>query len=311
MTIFKHTPVFLKESIDLLSAKEEGIYVDATIGGGGHSLEILKRTRGKIHLIGIDRDERALETSKKRIEEAGYNASFAKGNFADIKEILKGLNIDSVNGILFDLGVSSHQIDSPERGFSLRSDGPLDMRMDASLNISAEDLINDLGKEDLKRIIKEFGEDKFAGKIASAIVKAREEEHINTTFKLKDIIEKARGGSPKQKLDSVTRAFQALRIEVNQELLSLNKALNDSIEILKKHGRIVVISYHSLEDRIVKDKFNLEARDCTCPPKFPKCVCSHEKKLNILTKKPIVPSAEEVDQNPRSRSAKMRAAERI
>ena len=312
MNQFKHIPVLLKESIDFLFPKQNGIYVDATLGGAGHSLEILKRTDGKAKLIGIDQDEDAIRAAEQKINGSGYKSTIIKGNFANIKEILEGSNIPAVDGILFDLGISSYQIETPERGFGLRTDGPLDMRMDRSLGTSAEDLVNQLEALELKKIIKEFGEERFAGRIANAIVREREKIPIKTTFQLKGIIEKALPPSaPQKKLNSVTRTFQALRIEVNAELENLKRALNDSIDLLKKHGRIVVISYHSLEDRIVKDKFRLEAKDCVCPPKFPKCVCDHEKRLNILTKKPVQPGEAEIEKNPRSRSAKLRAAERI
>ncbi len=312
MVKFEHIPVLLKESIDFLSPKPNGIYIDATLGGGGHSIEILKRTKGKARLIGIDRDEEAVKAAKKKIQEASFKADFIKDNFGNIKKIVKELDISSIDGILFDLGISSYQIDAPERGFSLRTDGPLDMRMDASLEVSAEDLVNKLEADELKKIIKEFGEERFAGRIANAIARSRREKPIKSTFELKDIIEKALlPGPPKQKLDGVTRTFQALRIKVNKELDNLNQGLNDSIDMLRKNGRIVIISYHSLEDRIVKNRFKMEAKDCICPPKFPKCICGHKRKLKMLTGKPIQPSKEEIERNPRSRSAKLRAAEKV
>jgi len=308
MMKFEHIPVLLKESIDFLSPKPDGIYIDATLGGGGHSLEILKRTKGKAKLIGIDWDEDAVETAKKRIREA----VIIRDNFANLKSILNSLKIKFVDGVIFDLGLSSYQIETGERGFSLRKDGPLDMRMDKRLKITASDLVNKLDSDKLKKIIKNYGEERFAGRIANALVKARKSKPIDRTLELKRIIEKALPpSSPKRKLDSVTRVFQALRIAVNSELDNLKHALDDSIDILKKHGRIVVISYHSLEDRIVKQKLRLEAKDCICPPKTPRCVCGHKKKLKILTKKPIQPTRTEIESNPRGRSAKLRAGERV
>jgi len=306
MAVKFHTPVLLKEAIEFLSLKPGGIYVDATLGGGGHSESILKTLNGKGKLTGIDQDEEAINEARLRLS---GRIELVQDNFSNIKNILKGKKI---NGILFDLGVSSHQIDSPDRGFSLRVDGPLDMRMDKTLKMSAADIVNSWSIEDIAKIIKEYGEEKFAKKIARSIESARKRKKISTTLELVEIINQSlKPFPPKVKMDGTTRTFQALRITVNDELNKLKKALVDSIDALDKGGRIVVISYHSLEDRIVKTIFRDAEKKCVCPPKVPVCTCAHEQKLKILTKKPVVPAEEEVTKNPRARSAKLRAAERI
>ncbi len=307
-----HTPALLKETIEFLGPEPGGVFVDGTLGGGGHALAILDKLKGKGTLIGIDRDKDAILESEKKLGRMNGRLSLVNDNFSNIKEILGGLNIPFVDGILLDLGVSSRQIDSGERGFSLKADGPLDMRMDPSQKISAKDIVNDLDESALERIIREFGEERSARRIARSIVFRREHKPILTTFDLKGAIEDALGRIPPQKiLDSLTRTFQAIRIAVNDELVNLSKALKDSVSCLHTGGRIVVISYHSLEDRMVKTIFREEATGCICPPRFPKCVCDHKKRLNILTKKPVTPSEAEIKANPRSRSAKLRAAERV
>jgi 16S rRNA (cytosine1402-N4)-methyltransferase len=304
MTSFAHVPVLLKESIEFLNIKPGGIYIDATLGGGGHAKAILE-TSDNVNLIGIDRDADAIEAAKENLKEFGDRVTFLKENFLNIKNIVD----KKVNGILFDLGVSSYQIDAPGRGFSFREDAPIDMRMDRSKGRTAEELINSLDKEELERIILEFGEERFFKRIASAIIKARP---VQGTLKLADIIKHSiPKTSPKFATKSIARVFQALRIAVNGELDSLRTALQDSIDLLAPRGRIVVISYHSLEDRIVKNIFKRESVDCICPPRQPQCTCDHKKKLAVITRKPVIPDPEETEANPRARSAKLRAAERI
>jgi 16S rRNA (cytosine1402-N4)-methyltransferase len=282
---FEHTPVLLKETIELLDPKDEGTYVDCTLGGGGHAEE-LKIKNAKCKIIGIDRDREAIEAAKKRL--SGHKGiEFIHDNFSNLKQHLK----EKVDGVLFDLGVSSYQLDEASRGFSLREDGPLDMRMDRAQKLTAEELVDRSDPQELERIFREYGEERFARRISNAICVKRNAKKIETTFELKEIIEKA---IPTwRKRESVTRIFQALRIAVNRELDNLEIALRDAIERLKPKGRIVVISYHSLEDRMVKNIFRNAAR---------------EDKLKLLTKKPISPSAFEASSNPRARSAKLRAA---
>lgn len=285
---YKHIPVLLKESIDLLNLREGGTYVDCTLGGGGHTLEIKTRSP-KSKVIGIDTDYEAILATQTKL--AGFaNIEIINDNFKNLKNFIK----KPVDGILFDLGVSSYQIDEPSRGFSLQKDGPLDMRMDQSQKLRAEDIINRSSPDELEKIFKEFGEERFSRRVAKAIVKERETKDIKSTFQLKEIIEKAIPIWKKR--ESVTRIFQSLRIAVNQELENLKTALEDAIGLLKPKGRIVVISYHSLEDRIVKHTFKQASQD---------------GKLEILTKKPVQSKASETSSNPRAKSAKLRAAEKI
>lgn len=288
MQDYKHVPVLLRESIDFLNLKDEGIYVDCTLGGGGHTEEI-KIRNPRSEIFGIDLDQEALEAAKVRLAKF-KNIEFIHDNFRNIKKFAR----EKVDGILFDLGISSHQIEEARRGFSLQKDGPLDMRMDPSQNLTAKDILNRFNQDKLQRIFREFGEERFSHRIAKAIVRKRRVEEINTTLELKKIVEKAIPTWKKR--ESVTRIFQALRIAVNQELDNLKTALDHAIDLLKPGGRIVVISYHSLEDRIVKH--TLRKAD-------------QEEKVNILTKKPLLSSAAEISSNPRSRSAKLRAAEKI
>jgi len=308
---YSHVPVLLDEALYHLNLKNGQTIIDATLGLGGHAEAILRKLGGKGKLIGIDRDGEALDSSKERLKSFGDRFIAVKDEFSDIKNILKNLHIEKVDGILFDLGVSSMQIDSPIRGFSLRQDGPLDMRMDKTGDISAEDIVNDSGREELEKIIRDFGEERLFKRIAKGLIIAREKQRIDTTFKLVDAIKRSIPRmNPKFEMDIMTRVFQAIRIKVNNELDRLKRALEDSIDLLNAGGRIVVISYHSLEDRIVKNVFKTASVDCICPPRQPKCTCQHEKKLAIITKKPITASTKEIGENPRSRSAKMRAAER-
>ena len=312
MSPYQHEPVLLKEVIKILKPKAGKVFIDCTLGGGGHAEEILKEMKSLGHLVGIDCDREAIEAGAERLAKYKNKVKFINGNFVNIKNIVKEQGFERVDGILFDLGVSSYQIDTPERGFSLRVDGPLDMRMDRSKSLTAAHLINNLDIEKLENIFRDFGEERFSRRIAKSIARERQKKHLTRTLQLVNLIKGAVPNlSPKKKLDSVTRIFQALRIAVNAELDNLKIALRDSLNLLKKNGRIAVISYHSLEDRIVKTIFKEEASDCICPPKVPVCVCGHKKIIKILTPKPITPKASEIKSNKRARSAKLRAAEKL
>ncbi len=304
---FKHEPIMLSECLENLNVKPDGIYVDGTIGGAGHSSKIVERLGLNGRLIGIDRDTEALDASKKRL--ANYNmVTYVWGRHEDIRSHLDELNIPLVDGILLDLGVSSYQIDEPERGFSYTKNARLDMRMNRSQDLDASYIVNSYSKEELEKIFFEYGEEKFSKRIASKIIKAREEKNIETTFELVDLIRMA---VPKNSVDSFKRVFQALRIEVNGELKELKNAIKDSILSLNDGGRLCIITFHSLEDRIVKNTFTEYEGRCTCPKDFPKCVCGYKSYGKIITKKPIIPSEEEKERNPRSKSAKLRVFERI
>ena len=303
---FKHEPIMLNECIENLSIKKDGIYVDGTIGGAGHSSRIIEKIESGL-LIGVDRDLEAIAASKKRLEKYS-NVKFVHGKHEDIKEHVNGLGIEQVDGILLDLGVSSYQIDEGARGFSYTKDAPLDMRMDQSEGISAKDIVNTYSKEDLEKIFFEYGEEKFSKKIAEKILKAREEKEINTTYELADII---RTAVPKNAIDSFKRIFQALRIEVNGELKELRKAIIDSVSLLKNGGRLCIITFHSLEDRIVKETFLELQGKCTCPKDFPKCICGFKSYGKVITRKPIISSESEQENNSRSRSAKLRVFEKV
>ncbi len=305
---FKHISVLLEECIDALNIKEDGIYVDCTLGGAGHSNEILKKLSSKGRLIGIDQDLDALNAAKERLKNY-ENVTFVHNNFYNIKEILEELKIEKIDGVLMDLGVSSYQLDEAERGFSYMKDAPLDMRMNRENSFSAYNVVNDYSEEELSDVIKSFGEEKFAKRIANFIVNRRP---INTTLELADIIIAAipakfrrEGGHPAK------RTFQAIRIEVNKELTILNKTIEDAVEALNKDGRIAIITFHSLEDRIVKIKFKELQDPCTCPKELPMCVCGKTPIIKLISKKPIEPSLEEKDLNSRSKSAKLRVAEKI
>lgn len=305
---FKHISVLLEECIDALNIKEDGIYVDCTLGGAGHSNEILKKLSSKGRLIGIDQDLDALNAAKKRLESYG-NVTFVHNNFYNIKEILEELKIEKIDGVLMDLGVSSYQLDETERGFSYMKDAPLDMRMNRENSFSAYNVVNDYSEEELADVIKSFGEEKFAKRIANFIVNRRP---VNTTLELSDIVTAAipakfrrEGGHPAK------RTFQAIRIEVNKELTILNKTIEDAIESLNKDGRIAIITFHSLEDRIVKNKFKELQDPCNCPKGLPMCVCGKTPIIKLISRKPIEPSLEEKDLNSRSKSAKLRVAEKI
>jgi 16S rRNA (cytosine1402-N4)-methyltransferase len=307
-----HKPVMLEETIASLACRRGGIYVDGTVGGGGHAYEILKRIYPEGLLIGIDRDDDAIRASTEKLQAFGDRKILVKGNFADIATILGKLTIDKVDGVLLDLGVSSHQLDVPDRGFGFAQSGRLDMRMDRSRGLDAHALVNTQSERELARIIREYGEEAMAGRIARAIVRRRSSASIETTMELASLIAAAvPGRAGKRKIHPATRTFQALRIAVNDELSNLQKAVPSAILTLREGGRVSVISFHSLEDRIVKHIFRHEASECICPPALPVCVCNKKPAVRLITKKAIKPGKEESEINPRSRSARLRTAERI
>jgi 16S rRNA (cytosine1402-N4)-methyltransferase len=310
MTEFSHIPVLKNETIELLSVKPNGIYVDGTLGGAGHSKEILSKAKIKV-LVGIDQDEDALTAAKKNLSKFD-NVIYVHDNFKNIDKILDDLNIESVDGILVDIGVSSYQIDEAERGFSFKSDAKLDMRMDRSKSFSAANVVNDYSEEELARVIKDFGEEKFAKSIARHIVKERTKKPIETTKELENIV---LSSVPRYKgqdgRSNVQRTFQAIRIEVNSELDALSVFLDKAVSKLKPTGRLAVITFHSLEDRIVKQKFKELATGCICPPDFPICVCGHKATVQIITKHPVEATDEELKINPRASSAKLRVIEKL
>ncbi len=300
---FKHISVLLNETIESFDIKPDGIYVDGTAGGAGHSREIAKRlTTGR--LIALDRDPDAVKTATERLKK--YNATVVESNFADMKSALANLGIDKVDGILLDLGVSSFQLDNGERGFSYKYDAPLDMRM-SKKGVSAADLVNGLSAEELTEIFRDYGEEKFAFKIANSIVKKRESKKIETTTELADIIAAAYPAAARRDGNPSRKCFQALRIAVNDEFGSLKRALDDAFDLLNEGGVLSIITFHSLEDRIVKQKFKEFTTGCTCPPDFPICVCGKKPRGQLKFRKPIVASSEELEQNLRSRSAKLRS----
>ena len=308
---FKHVSVLLDECINALNIKEDGIYVDCTLGGAGHSSEIVKRLSSDGRLIGFDQDKDALKAAGERLKDY-KNVTYVHSNFYAIYDVLTDLGIDGVDGILMDLGVSSYQLDNGERGFSYMQDAPLDMRMNRENKFSAYEIVNTYSEEELYRIIKEYGEEKFAKRIASFIVKNREEKNIETTLELVEIIKaaipaKARREGP----HPAKRTFQAIRIEVNKELEIISKTILDGVKKLNKGGRMAIITFHSLEDRIVKNTFKELANPCTCPSEFPVCVCNRKPEVKLISRKPIEASKEELEFNPRSRSAKLRIIEKL
>lgn len=308
---FKHVSVLLEECIEALNIKKQGYYVDCTMGGAGHSSHIVSKLNNDGRLIGIDQDTDALNAAKERLKDYN-NVIYVHNNFYNIYDILEELKIEKVDGILMDLGVSSYQLDAGERGFSYMKDAPLDMRMNRDKEFSAYDVINDYSEEDLYRIIKDYGEERFSKRIASFIVKRRNEKPIETTLELVDIIKaaipaKARRDGP----HPAKRTFQAIRIEVNGELEILDKAIADSVKKLNSNGRLAIITFHSLEDRIVKNKFRDLENPCKCPKEFPICVCGKKPTVKVLSRKAIAPTDEEIEVNPRSRSAKLRVLEKI
>lgn len=307
---FKHKPVLLEECIENLNINPDGIYVDGTLGGAGHSFEIAKRLSSKGMLIGIDRDEDALKAAKERLKEFN-NVQYVHGNHDEIKEILEQLKIDGVDGVLLDLGVSSYQLDERNRGFSYMSeDSVLDMRMDRTQNLTARDIVNNYSELELANIIFEYGEDKFARSIAKKICEYRENKIIETTGELVKIIEKAVPGYAKKDGHPAKKTFQAIRIEVNDEIKPLYNTINNTIDILNTKGRLCVITFHSLEDRAVKKAFQEANGKCTCPPDLPYCICGAKSKGKIITRKPIIPTDAEKEENSRAKSAKLRVFER-
>lgn len=311
MTEFHHVSVLLEECIDGLNIKPDGIYVDGTLGGAGHSSRIAaKLTTGR--LIGIDRDEIALAAAARRLEPYKDRVTLVHSNFCEIASVLKQLHIDGVDGVLLDLGVSSPQLDDGSRGFSYMADAPLDMRMDNTDALTAATVVNTWPYEELKRILYDYGEERYAPQIASAICRKREQKPIATTLELVDVIRSAMPPAAlREKQHPAKRSFQAIRIAVNDELGAVEKVMRDAVPCLNPGGRLAVITFHSLEDRIVKNAMAEAAKGCTCPPNFPVCVCGNKPKIEILTKKPIIATREEVEENPRARSAKLRVAEKL
>jgi 16S rRNA (cytosine1402-N4)-methyltransferase len=306
-----HKPVLLNECIEGLKIKPDGIYLDGTLGRAGHSLEIAKRLRSG-RLVAIDRDLTAIEESEKRLAEFKDRVTLVHGNFRDLKSILDGLSIDKVDGMLFDLGVSSPQLDDKQRGFSYMADAPLDMRMDMGESFSAYEVVNTFDERRIRKILFEYGEERYASRIASSIVRRREQKPIETTLELVEIIKSAMPAAAlREKQHPAKRSFQAIRIAVNDELGSISDMLSDAADRLRTGGRLAVISFHSLEDRLVKNAMQAGEKGCTCPKDFPICVCGFIPKLKVITKKPITASEEEIKGNPRARSAKLRIAERI
>ena len=307
---FKHKSVLLNETIDGLNIKPDGIYVDGTLGGGGHAYEVCRRLGEKGSIVGIDQDAAAIEAASARLKDFGEKVTIVRSNYCDMKSKLHELGIDKVDGIVLDLGVSSYQLDTAERGFSYREDAPLDMRMDTRQKMTARDIVNDYTEADLYRVIRDYGEDKFAKNIAKHIVQARAVKPVETTAELSEII---RASIPmkfqKKSGHPAKRTFQAIRIELNRELDVLRDSLDDMIDLLNPGGRLCIITFHSLEDRIVKSAFRNNENPCTCPPDFPVCVCGKKSKGSIITKKPILPSEEELEYNSRSKSAKLRIFE--
>ncbi len=308
---FRHKSVLLEESIESLNIRPDGIYVDGTLGGGGHSLEICRRLSDQGRLIGIDQDAAAIEAATRRLAEYKNRVTIVRSNYSNMREELGKLGITSVDGVILDLGVSSYQLDTADRGFTYREDAPLDMRMDQRQTLTAKDIVNEYSEMELYRIIRDYGEEKFAKNIAKHIVNARKEKTLETTGELIHVIKaaipmkmRAVGGHPAKK------TFQAIRIELNRELEVLDNSLEDMIDLLNDGGRICVITFHSLEDRIVKSKFRYCEHPCTCPKEFPVCVCGKKSKGTVITRKPIVPSTEELEENKRAKSSKLRVFER-
>ncbi len=311
MSEFHHVSVLLQECLDGLAIKPDGIYIDGTLGGAGHSSQIVKRlTTGR--LIGIDRDPVALQAAGERLEPYKDNVILVHSNFCEMEQVVKDLGYSGVDGILLDLGVSSPQLDDGARGFSYMADAPLDMRMNSEDTLSAYTVVNIWPQEELKRILFDYGEERYAPRIAAAICRRREEAPIKTTLELVDIIRSAMPPQAlREKQHPAKRSFQAIRIAVNDELGAVEKAMEDAIPLLNPGGRLAVITFHSLEDRIVKNAMTEASKGCTCPPNFPVCVCGKKPKVKLISKKPIIASDEELEVNPRSRSAKLRVCEKL
>lgn len=306
---FNHYSVMLAETIDNLNIKPDGIYVDGTLGGGGHAYELCSRLMGG-RFYGIDQDDAAIAAASKRLEPFGERVTILRNNYCNARAALLEQGIHKVDGIVLDLGVSSYQLDTEERGFSYRFDAPLDMRMDRRQSLTARDILNDYTEMELFRIIRDYGEDKFAKNIAKHIVRAREQKTIETTFELNEIIKAAIPAKMRQNGHPSKQTFQAIRIECNRELEVLRTSLDDFIDMLNPGGRLCIITFHSLEDRMVKAAFRKNEKPCTCPSEFPVCVCGKLSKGEVITKKPILPSEEELLVNSRSKSAKLRVFER-
>ena len=309
---FRHTPVLLDQCIENLNIRPDGIYVDGTLGGGGHSFHICERLSEQGVLIGIDRDRDALEAAEKRLREFSCRKYFVQSNYADIRTVLAEKGIEKIDGALLDIGVSSFQLDNAERGFSYMQDAPLDMRMNREDDLTAYDVVNSYDRDELTRIIREYGEERWASRIAAFIVRARAEKPVESTSELVELIKeaipaRARRSGP----HPAKRTFQAIRIEVNDELGELSRAVDEYLDVMNPGGRLCIITYHSLEDRIVKQKLQKRADPCTCPPEFPVCVCGKKADIRKVTRKPIVAEASELDLNPRARSAKLRVCEKI
>lgn len=309
---FNHTSVLLNETIEGLNIKPDGIYVDGTLGGGGHSFEIARRLHGSGRLIGIDQDEAAIAAAGERLKDFKEKVTIVRSNYRNTVSVLRDLGIEKIDGMMLDLGVSSYQLDTQERGFSYRYDAPLDMRMDLRQTLTAKDIVNGYSETELFHIIRDYGEDKFAKNIAKHIVMARAKKPIETTGELNEIIRaaipakmRAEGGHPSK------RTYQAIRIECNKELEVLKESLEELIELLNPGGRLCIITFHSLEDRIVKTAFKRAENPCTCPPSFPVCVCGKVSQGKVITGKPVLPCEEEINCNPRSKSAKLRIFEKI
>lgn len=304
---FEHIPVIATETIENLNIKPDGVYLDLTLGKGGHSKMILERLSNEGILIALDQDKEAIEAAKENLKDFS-NVIFVNSNFEKIDEVLRDLGFDYIDGALMDIGVSSYQIDNADRGFSYMKDGPLDMRMNQENELTAEIIVNEYSQDELERIFFEYGEERFARAIARNIVNLRDEERIDTTFKLREIVSKS---IKSQDAHPEKRVFQALRIEVNRELEVLENTIERVVDHLKKDGRIAIITFHSLEDRIVKNKFKDLATDCICPPEFPVCVCDHRAKIKIITRKPVTASKAELRDNSRSKPAKLRVGQRM
>lgn len=304
-----HIPVLKEKIVEYLITDKSGIYLDATLGTGGHAERILEELNEKGKLLGIDKDEDSLKISQKRLRRFGKKVRFFHQSYSQIPELLNNLNLKKIDGVILDLGLSSYQLDNPERGFSYSLDGPLDMRFDQKEDKKALKVVNEYRVEELTKIFKEYGEERFSKRIAQAIIQNRKVKKIETTKELKDIVKNIL--KTRDDIKTLSRIFQALRIEVNDELFELKKGLDGGIEVLSSGGRICVISYHSLEDRMVKEKFFELSKGCLCPPDFPVCICGGKRTLQVLTRKPVIADEEEIRENPKARSAKLRAAEKI
>lgn len=309
---FEHVSVLLNECIKGLNIKENGTYVDGTLGGAGHASVVCSKLGKNGHFIGIDQDNNALAVSKERLSQVDPKVTLVKSNFVDVKNVLDTLEIEGVDGMLIDLGVSSHQLDEPSRGFSYMHDAPLDMRMNQDVSYNAYEVVNSMSEEDLYRIIKEYGEERWAKRVAQFIVQERIEKPIETTYELVEVIKKAiPQGARKDGPHPAKRTFQAIRIAVNRELEIIEPTIKDIVGKMNPGGRLCIITFHSLEDRIVKHAFKTLEDPCTCPRNMPVCVCGEKPLVKVITRKPILPSEEEVEQNPRSRSAKLRIIEKL